>query len=151
MRRSRLPCVVYVAFEEGGPSKIGVAVDAAKRIKIVARQCERPVRLVWSVPYADCRRAETLVCRILERRRHRGFRVEGNREWFDVPPELVIAAAERAIRILDTGDRAALRSLGAPGFPRRPKSKRASRKRHDSTDRTLRTIATLDAATEQGT
>lgn len=149
MRRARNPSVIYVAVEDGGPSKVGVAVDPTKRLSVVARQCDRPVRLVWSKAYAQCRQAETLVCRMLEKRRHRGFRVEGNREWFDVSPERVIAAAEQAMRILDAQDRTALRDLRAPGFQSR--AKQQPRKPVDMKDRTLRTIAALDAEPETGT
>lgn len=98
MKPRRLPGTLYVAAEEGGPSKIGVAVRPEARVKVVARQCEAPVRLVWSMPVADCRRVETRVCKMLAKHRHRGYRVEGNREWFDLPPEQVIAAAEKAMR-----------------------------------------------------
>lgn len=114
MRQSRRPCVVYVAVEEGGPSKIGVAVVPERRVRIVGKQCERPVRLVWSKPHADCMRVETLACRILAKHRHKEFRVEGNCEWFDVPPERVIAAAAQAIHILETDNRAAMKKWKCP-------------------------------------
>lgn len=146
MRQSRKPGTLYVAAEEGGPSKIGVAVDAERRVRIVAKQCPAPVRLVWSIPYADCRRAETLVCCILEARRHRGFRVEGNSEWFDVSPEQVIAAARRAMRILDRKDKAAMRRLKAFGHGRhQPLSVRAHGSRRAQT---LETIAALKETAE---
>lgn len=147
MTPRRLPGTLYVAVEEGGPSKIGVAVQPEARVKVVARQCERPVRLVWSAPYADCRRAETLVCLILRKHRHPGFRVEGNSEWFDVPPERVIAAARRAMSILDRKDKAALRRLrvGAYGPRQAPPSIRAH---GDKRAQTLETIAALEGLAE---
>lgn len=110
----RRPGMVYVAAEEGGPSKIGVAVDPTKRVKVVRRVCAGPLTLVWMIPHPQCARVETLVCRILKKRRHKTFRALGNCEWFDVPPARVIAAAEEAIHILATKDMTAMKRLKAP-------------------------------------
>lgn len=139
------PGTIYVAVEEDGPSKIGVAVDPAKRLKVVARQCDKPLRLVWSMPFPKCRQAETLVCRMLHRHRHKGFRVEGNSEWFDVPPERVIAAAENAMQAVDAQDAAPPRVISKrrpAAMPRHVKG--TPRKRVDLLDETLRTIAALE-------
>lgn len=105
---------VYVAVEEGGPSKIGVAVEPEVRVKVIARTCKVPMRLVWSAERPDCHRVETLVRRLLAKRLHKTFRPAGHGEWFDLPAEKVVAAAQRAIRILDTGDTEAMRKLKAP-------------------------------------
>jgi hypothetical protein len=98
VRQFRKPGTLYVAVEDGGPSKIGVAVEPERRVRVIAKQCPAPVRLVWSMPHADCHRVETRVRKMLAKHRHAGFRVEGNTEWFDLPPEQVIAAAEKAMR-----------------------------------------------------
>jgi DNA topoisomerase VI subunit B len=114
MKRSRPPGTLYVAAEEGGPSKIGVAVDPTKRVRIVAQVCTGPLRLVWSMPHPDCMRAETLVCRMLAKKKHKKYRAYGASEWFDVSPERVIQAAQEAIHILEVKDLAAMRKLKAP-------------------------------------
>lgn len=146
MRQSRKPGVVYVAVEEGGPTKIGVAVEPEARVKVLAKQGKRPVRLVWDMPHAECHRVERLVCRMLEKHRHPEFRVVGNSEWFDVPPERVIAAARRAMGMVDRKDKAAMRKLKKDDGRR---IQNFSVRAHGNTKaRTLQIIAGLGEAAE---
>lgn len=84
---------IYVmGFPEGGPCKIGYAMEPTKRVKQIAKKEGRHVIVTgtWPVGRAIALATERYVHWVLRDHHFRG-------EWFSAPMETVVAAVEQAL------------------------------------------------------
>jgi hypothetical protein len=92
------PLNVYIIGAEGGPRKIGISDNPARRLITLGASSKRPLSVLASYPRgADARTVERVAHKLLVEKRLGG-------EWFDVTDEQAEAAVRDAISLVDNGD-----------------------------------------------